>query len=80
MLINILLFLLFEYLLGIFCNYILFRFVRHFFDNIEFLKNKISFCIFMLGSWYTIISFYFKKDFTLKNFLETIKERRPIRK
>ena len=76
MLINILLFLLSWYLLGIFCTYILYRFTRHFFGNTEYLENKISFCILMLGSWYTVISFYFGKDFTLKSFLENIKERR----
>lgn len=74
----ILLILLIVYLSGIFSNYILYRFIRHFFDNTEYLENKISFCIIILGSWYTVISFYFRKDFTLKSFLETIKDRRSI--
>ena len=75
MLKSILLILLIIYLLGVFCNYIVYKFITHYLSAHKkmkelYNKNKILFYIFFLGSWYTIIKYYFSKDFTLNEILE----------
>lgn len=74
MFIDILIILLGTYLLGVFCNIILFGFIDHFFGNNNnyIIKHKINLFIFILGSWYVIKTYYFRKDFTMHCILESI--------
>lgn len=68
MLINILIILLSIYLLGVFCNYILFKFILHFFNGDIEMKS----CFIILGSWYVIIKYYFDKNYTLNHMMKDI--------